>query len=73
VDFRAYYNRGKLRLADNRPQEALGDLDKATTLKPNHAGAHELFGDALSRTGEEEAAAIQWAIAEQLRKKKGKE
>jgi tetratricopeptide (TPR) repeat protein/energy-coupling factor transporter ATP-binding protein EcfA2 len=72
VEFRAYYNRGKLRLADNRPQEAVSDLDKATTLKPNHAGAHELFGDALAGVGNEEAAAIQWAIAEQLRKKKKK-
>jgi hypothetical protein len=50
----------------------VSDLDKATTLKPNHAGAHELFGDALAGVGNEEAAAIQWAIAEQLRKKKKK-
>jgi Flp pilus assembly protein TadD len=72
VDFRAYYNRGKLRLADNRPQEAVNDLDKATSLKPNHAGAHDVFGDALARVGNEDAAAVQWALAERLRKKKNK-
>jgi Flp pilus assembly protein TadD len=72
VDFRAYYNRGKLRLADNRPQEAVSDLDKATSLKPNHAGAHDVFGDALARIGNEDAAAVQWALAERLRKKKNK-
>jgi tetratricopeptide (TPR) repeat protein len=72
VDFRAYYNRGKLRLADNRPQEAVNDLDKATSLKPNHAGAHDVFGDALARIGNEDAAAVQWALAERLRKKKNK-
>jgi tetratricopeptide (TPR) repeat protein len=73
VDFRAFYNRGKLRLQDNRPQDAVADLDKATTLKPGHAGAHELFGDALARSGNEEMAALQWRIAEELRKKKNKE
>ena len=37
-----------------------------------HAKAHELFGDALSRNGQEEEAAIQWSIAESLRKDKNK-
>ena len=41
-----------------------------TSLKPEHAGAHELFGDALLRVGKEVEAAIQWRIAEELRKKK---
>jgi tetratricopeptide (TPR) repeat protein len=70
ADFRAYYNRGKLRLKQEHPQDALSDLDKATSLKPTHAGAHELFGDALARVGDEAAAAIQWRIAEELRKRK---
>ena len=38
--------------------------------KPEHAKAHELFGDALSCCGKEEEAAIHWAIAETLREKR---
>ena len=49
---------------------AIADLDKATSLKPEHAGAHELFGDALIKAGKEGEAALQWRIAEELRKKK---
>ena len=44
------------------------DFDKATSLKPKNANAHEKFGDARSLCGKEEEAALQWAIAEQLRK-----
>ena len=46
------YNRGKLRLKIDNTEGAIADLDKATSLKPEHAGAHELFGDALLRVGE---------------------
>ena len=45
-------------------------LGKATSLKPEHAGAHELFGDALLKAGKEVEAALQWRIAEELKKKK---
>lgn len=68
VSFKAVYNRGKLRLRTNNIEGALADLDKATTLKPEHAGAHELFGDALLKAGKEGEAALQWRIAEELRK-----
>lgn len=70
VEFKAVYNRGKLRLKTENIEGALADLDKATSLKPDHAGAHELFGDALLKAGKEEEAALQWRIAEELRKKK---
>ena len=69
-EFKALYNRGKLRLQTENIEGALSDLDKATSLKPEHAGAHELFGDALLKVGKETEAAIQWRIAEELRKKK---
>lgn len=69
-NFKAWYNRGKSRLAQNLAEEAAGDFDKATSLKPQNANAHEKFGDALSRCGKEEEAAIQWAIAEGLRERK---
>ena len=69
-EFKALYNRGKLRLQTENIEGALSDLDKATSLKPEHAGAHELFGDALLKVGKEGEAALQWRIAEELRKKK---
>ncbi len=69
-EFKALYNRGKLRLQTENIEGALSDLDKATSLKPEHPGAHELFGDALIKAGKEGEAALQWRIAEELRKKK---
>ena len=70
--FKAVYNRGKIRLALENTEGALGDLDRAISLKPEHPKAHELFGDALMKVGKEEEAALQWAIAERLREKKKK-
>ena len=60
----------KLRLKTENTEGAIADLDKATSLKPEHAGAHELFGDALLKAGKEVEAALQWRIAEELKKKK---
>lgn len=68
AEFKAVYNRGKLRLKQQETEGAIADLDKATTLKPEHAGAHELFGDALMQAGKEVEAALQWRLAEELRK-----
>lgn len=56
--------------ADRKTEEALSDLDKATSLKPQHAGAHEYFAEALEKSGKEIEAAIHYRIAEELRKKK---
>ncbi|MCM1108690.1 MAG: AAA family ATPase [Clostridium sp.] len=67
--FKAVYHRGKNRLAMHDDERAKADLDKAVALKPEHARAHELFGDALARTGQENEAAIHWAIADELRKR----
>ena len=72
AEFKAVYNRGKLRLKQQETEGAIADLDKATTLKPEHAGAHELFGDALMQAGKEVEAALQWRLAEELRKKSSK-
>ncbi len=68
ANFKAFYNRGKLRLKTEETDGAIADLDKATALKPEHAKAHELFGDALLKAGKEVEAAIQWRIAEELKK-----
>jgi len=69
VEFKAIYNRGKLRLKTNDIEGAVADFDKATTLKPEHAGAHEKFGDALLRSGREDLAAVQWRLAEILKQR----
>lgn len=70
VEFKALYNRGKLRLYTNDVEGAIADFDKATTLKAEHAGAHQQFGDALLRSGREDLAEVQWRLAEVLREKK---
>lgn len=70
--FKALYNRGKIRLAMNNIDGALGDLDRTISLKPEHSKAHELFGDALMKAGKEEEAAIHWALAERLKEQKRK-
>lgn len=72
ADFKGFYNRGKLRLEQREIEGAIADFDKATTLKPEHAGAHELFGDALMQAGKETEAALQWRLAEELKKRKEK-
>lgn len=71
--FKAVYNRGKNRLALDNVEGALGDFDRAVSLKPEHPKAHEFFGDALMRMGKEDEAALQWAIAERLREKNSKD
>ena len=71
--FKAIYNRGKNRMALNNIEGALADFDRAVSIKPEHAKVHELFGDALMRTGKKEEAALQWAIAERLREKNAKD
>lgn len=69
ICFKAWYHRAKTRILQERYEEALGDLDKATSLKPDHAATHELYGDVLMQVGKEMEAVQQWHLAEQLRKK----
>lgn len=75
--FDAFYLRGCFRLKLHDSAGAIADFDKATTLDQYHPDAHEKFGDALMMSGKEDAANIQWALAErmakrQLKKKKKK-
>ena len=70
--FKTVYNRGKLRLAIRADEGAVADLDKATTIKPNHAKAHDLLGDALYRIGKESESELHKRLAKELRKKKHK-
>lgn len=70
TEFKAVYNRGKLRLYTGDTEGAVADLDKATTLKSQHAGAHECFADALQKAGKETEAELHYRIAEELKRKK---
>lgn len=56
-----YYNMQKL-------EEAISLLDRCTSIKPNNPSAHQLLGDVLSAAGDDDNAAIHYAIAERLRK-----
>lgn len=71
-EFKAVYNRGKLRLHMGDNEGALADLDKASSLKPQHAAAHEWFADALERFGKEDEAELHRRIASELKKNKNK-
>ena len=68
--FKTLYNRGKNRIELNNMEGAASDFDRATGIKPEHIKAHELYGDVLSRLGKTDEAALQWAIAEELRDKR---
>ena len=68
--FKGVYNRGKNRIELNNLEGAASDFRRATSIKPDHIKAHELYGDILSRLGKTDEAALQWAIAEELRDKK---
>jgi tetratricopeptide (TPR) repeat protein len=65
------YQRGKVRMAMQHYTEAINDLDHAARIKEDHPQVHKLLGDCYSLIGEEEKAAIYWALAEELQKRKG--
>lgn len=71
--FKAVYNRGKNRLTLGNYEGAIADLDRACSIKPEHALAHERLGDAFSKTGDMYNASLQWALAEKLREAKEEE
>ena len=68
--FKARYNRGKLFLITNDAERAVQDLGIATSLKPDHPGAHQFFGEALEAIGLEAEAEIQYRLAKELKKRK---
>jgi hypothetical protein len=70
IDFKAFYNRGKLRLK-TKNDGALADLDKATTLSPTSRCSRTLC-DAFLKQGKKILASLQWRLAEELKKKKKK-
>lgn len=68
--FKAIYWRAKTFYAMDKLEEAIADLERCTSLKPDNISAHQLYGDVLSAVGDDTNAAIQYAIADHLRKKK---
>lgn len=71
--FKALYTRGKILFNMRELDAAAADLDRCTSIKPKNISAHQLFGDILSAQGDEDAAALQYAIAERLKKDKSKD
>jgi len=67
--FEAVYHRGLLRMEMHDAENAISDLDKATSIQPDHVEAHDKFGDALMMAGKEEEASIQWELAKRLEKR----
>ena len=61
--------RGQARLQLNNVAGAVADFDKATSLAPEDADAHEWFGKALAQQGLTDEAELQWELAERLRKR----
>jgi tetratricopeptide (TPR) repeat protein len=71
VSFKARYNRGKCHILLKYYEEAVADLEKATTIKPEHASTHEYLAEAYRYLGENELARHHQDIAGKLRDKKG--
>ena len=72
LNFKALYNRGKLRYECKDYEDALSDFAKAVTQKPFHAAAHERLGDTLMQLNMADMAAQHWSIAEEIRENKKK-
>ncbi len=72
LNFKALYNRGKLRYECHEYEGAASDFAKASQQKPDHAATHERLGDAFMRLGLSDMATRHWAIAEELRENKRK-
>ncbi len=72
LHFKAIYTRGKTNFAMQNYDLALNDLLRCTSLNKENISSHQLLGDIYSALGDEESAAIQWAIADRLKKKKNK-
>ncbi len=66
--FKAIYNRGRVFMQKKLWPEAVSDLTRATSLNEKNPKPYKLLGDAYSRMGDEEKAALYWELARQLGK-----
>lgn len=72
LNFKALYNRGRIRLHFSMFDEALSDLLRAAELKKTHAAVHDRLAEVYDAMGNEEQAELHRHIAEKLRKIKRK-
>ena len=72
LSFKARYNRGKCYLYTKYHEEAVVDFQKAISIKPKHASAHEYLAEAYRFIGEEELAQRHQNIADLLRTNRNK-
>lgn len=70
VHFKAIYLRAKIQFAQQNYEEAEHDICRALDFKPENISSHILYGNILEAKGDESGAAVQWAIAEELKKRK---
>lgn len=70
VHFKAIYLRAKIQFAQQNYEEAEHDICRAIDFKRENISAHILYGNILEAKGDESGAAVQWAIAEELKKRK---
>ncbi len=70
LNFKALYNRGKLRYKQADYEVALSDFAKAVKQKPSHPTAHDRLGDTFIKLDMPDLAAQHWAMAEELRERK---
>lgn len=70
VHFKSIYLRAKILYAQQHYDEAEHDIQRALSLKPENISSHLLYGNILESKGDEEGAAVQWAIAEELKKRR---
>jgi tetratricopeptide (TPR) repeat protein len=71
--FKALYWKAKVLFKMQNTEDAISILGRCTSLKPNNINVHLLYGDVLSAAGDDNNAAIHYAIAEQLKKQKQEE
>lgn len=72
LHFKALYFRAKIQFAQHHFDEAEHDIQRALGIKFENISAHTLYGKILQEKGDEDGAAVQWAIAEELKKRKMK-
>lgn len=66
--FKAVYARGKVFMQKELWNEAINDLQRATSINEKNPKAYRLLGDAYSRLGDQEKAILYWEIANQCEK-----
>lgn len=70
IHFKSIYLRAKIQFTQQHLDEAEHDILRAIGLKPENISCHQLYGDILDADSRPDEAAVQWQIAEELKKRK---